>query len=167
MMKWFFVITFFFIYFIQNTHASEPYKGTEDTKHQLIYNNKYISYEFGISNLTNIYIVERDTICDVYIFDEKGINASLTCPKTPILKWAFDIVSNNLSCNLPIEDNYYKTYYYKLSVIDGDRQITLTSSSSLCDQNDVCEALIEELKTYIIHLWYTNIINDNSPVRKK
>lgn len=160
-MKWFFIITTVLVCFIQNICALEDSKREEDFQNRWDYKRKYICYEFGFSNIFNICIFEGDSICDVYIVDTKGTKVLTSCPKTSILEWVFNLKPNELNNQL-IEDSVYSPLYYKLSFKNDSSQIILSSSSASYNQPIAEENQIEELKVFLIQLWYSNCIKDNS-----
>lgn len=116
-MKHLIIIALLFTSFPLIINSSEHDNHSEDnTDSQLDYHHKLISYKFGLSNLIDVYIAEEDTICDVLILDGKGICVSTTCPKSPILRWAFDVTDNEITDSPVIEENNYTPFYYKLLV---------------------------------------------------
>ncbi len=163
MMKCVLIITIFFVCFIQNIHASVYSEVEKDTGLQLDYYRHYICYEFGFSNIVTVCIAEGDSICDVFICNKQERIVSTTCPKTPILKWAFNIMPIESSITPPIRDNDYKPYYYKLSLIYCGRQMILSSTLPFYNHINICETQIEDLKSFMIQLWYSNcIINSDN-----
>ena len=123
---------------------------------------KYICYEFGFSNIIKIYIADGDTICNVSILDGKGNCVSTTCTKLPILKWAFDDMTNEITKSSVKLDNNYKPYYYKLSIFNGCCQTVLSTSTLLIDYRNGVKKKIEDLKAFIIRLWESNCIKEDS-----
>lgn len=109
-----------------------------------------------------IYIAEGDTICDVSILDGKGNCVSTTCPKSSILKWAFEDIANDITKSPIIVDNNYNPYYYKLSILEDSSQTIISSSTLLIDYSDDVKNKIEELKAFIVRLWYSDFVKRNS-----
>lgn len=163
-MRNFIIIVLFCLCFTNKNYSSECDQGKNCGELQLDSCHKYICYEFGLSNLIDIYIAEGDTICDVLIFDGKGTCVSTTCQKSPILKWAFDVMANEITKSPIIVDNNYKPYYYKLSILYDSRREIISSSALLIDNSDDVKKKIEELKAFIIKLWISNCIKRNSRV---
>lgn len=122
---------------------------------------KYLRYEFGFSKSIQVYIAEGDTICDVVIC---GVGSggsqciSTTCEKTPLLQWAFEELAIELKCSQYIIDDNYKPYHYRLSLHKDSCQIIATSSTLNYTENDELKDRINELKTFMVDLWYSNFI---------
>lgn len=112
-------------------------------------------------NLLGIYIADGDTICDVSILDGKGTCISTTCPKSAVIKWAFDNITNEETESSVKLNNNYNPLYYKLSIINDSSQTILSSSLLLIEYNDDVKEKIEELKAFIIRLWENNCIKEN------
>lgn len=155
-MKYFIIIALFCLCFTNKIYSSEYDKGKICRELRLDSCRKYICYEFGLSNLIDIYIAEGDTICDVLILDGKENCVSTTCRKYPILRWAFDVMANEITKSPVIVDNIYQPCYYKLSILYDGSQTILSSSSLLIDYSDDVKEKIEELKAFIIKLWFSN-----------
>ena len=164
-MRIFIIIALFCLCFTNKIYSSECDKGKNCNELRLDSSHKYIRYEFGLTNLIDIYITEGDTICDVLILDGKGICVSTTCQKSPILRWAFDVMANEITKSRVIVDKNYKPYYYKLSILNDSSQKMLSSSTLLIDYSDEVKKKIEELKAFIIKLWSSYCIKGNSNVR--
>ncbi|RXE70574.1 hypothetical protein ED352_09495 [Muribaculaceae bacterium Isolate-002 (NCI)] len=162
MMKYFIIITLFGLCFVNQLYSSECYRGKNDSELRLDSCRKYICYEFGFANLIDIYIAEGDTICDVSILDGKGNCVSTTCPKPSILKWAFEDIANEITKSPIIVDNNYNPYYYKLSILEDSSQTIISSSTLLIDYSDDVKNKIEELKAFIVRLWYSDFVKRNS-----
>lgn len=118
----------------------------------------YISYEFGLSKINKIYIAEGDTVCDVLICDGTGKIISTTCPKSPILKWAFDKMLLEIKSAQTLVDNGCKPYHYQLTLHNDTCQIIAASSSLKMIYNDGVKDRINDLKAYMIDLWRSNFI---------
>ena len=159
MMKYFIILMSFCLCFINKIHSSDFDRDKKIGELQWDSGRKYICYEFGLSNLLEIYIADGDSICDVSIHDGKGKCVSSTCSKSPILKWAFDNLTNEITMAQVMVDNQYKPYYYKLSIINDNSQTILSSSTLIIDYSNDLKEKIEELKAFIIKLW-THKIND-------
>lgn len=153
MMKYFILIALFSLCFTNQIYSSECDKGKYCDELRLDSGRNYLCYEFGFSNIVKIYIADGDTICDVSILDGKGTCISTTCPKSPIIKWAFDYMTDEKTKPSVKSDNKYNPFYYKLSILDGSSQTILSSSLLLIDYNDDVKEKIEELKAFIIGLW--------------
>lgn len=122
------------------------------------HDRKYICYEFGFSNLVDIYVVDGDSICDVIIYDGKGNCVSTTCQKSPIIKWAFDDMTNEITMPSVKLDKNFKPFYYKLSILNAKSQSIIDESTLLIDYSDEVNEKITELKALMIRLWYSNCI---------
>lgn len=158
-MKYLIIIPLLFASFPLIINSSEYNNNSENHEDlRLEAHHKYISYKFGI---VDVYIAEGDTICDVLIL-RKGVSVSTTCPKSPILRWTFDVTDNEITDSPVIENNYYDPFYYKLSIVNDSSQTILSSSTLLIDYKDDVKEKIEELKAFIIKLCITNCVNENS-----
>ena len=153
MMKYFILIALFGLCFTNQIYSSECDKGKYCDELQLDSCRNYLCYEFGFSNIVKIYIADGDTICDVSILDGKGTCVSTTCPKSPIIKWAFDDMNNKKTKSSVKLNSNYNPFYYKLSILNDSSQTILSSSLLLIDYNDDIKNKIEELKAFIIRLW--------------
>lgn len=148
------------IYSFENSNADRQclnFNITDDSR-------KYISYEFGLSNINTIYIAEGDTVCDVFMRNDKGQNLSTKCKKTPILKWAFDDMENELGKSQAETNNDYTPFYFQLSILKGHSRIIAASPYLQIKGNDELAAKLEELKTFMIKLWSKSFLNDTSQV---
>lgn len=159
MMKYLLIVATFCLFFTNMIYSSECDEGEYRNELRLDSGRKYIRYEFGFSNIIDIYITDGDSICDVAILDGKGNCVSTTCRKSPILKWAFDDMTNEITKASVKSDNKYKPYYYKLSIVNDSSQTILSSSTLLFDYRDDVKKKIEELKTLIIRLWSSNVVS--------
>ncbi|MDE7135744.1 MAG: hypothetical protein K2N91_03855 [Muribaculaceae bacterium] len=153
MIKYFIIILSFCLCFTNKIYSSDFDKGKNHSELRLDPGRKYICYEFGLSNLIDIYIAEGDSVCDVFILDGKGNCVSTTCPKSPILKWAFDDMTNEITKSQVMAENDYKPSYYELSIINDDSQTILSSSTLIIDYSDDVKKKIEELKAFIVRIW--------------
>lgn len=163
-MKIIIVIALFCLCFTNKIYSSEFDKGNNCSELRLDTDRKYICYEFGFCNLIDIYIAEGDTVCDVLIIDSKGKCVSTTCRKSPVLSWAFNVMSDEITESPVIEDTNYKPYYYKLSILKDSSWKILSSSTLSTDYCDDAKRKIEELKAFIINLWASNCIKENSSI---
>lgn len=163
-MKYFIVAIVFSILCTQKIYSFE----NSDTVGQFLNfnitddNRKYISYEFGLSNINTIKITEGDTVCDVFMCNDKGQNLSTRCKKTPILKWAFDDMESELGKNKAEANNDYTPFYFQLSILKGHSQIIIASSYLQTKGNNELTAKLEELKTFMIKLWSLIFLNDDN-----
>ena len=162
MMKYLLMVALFCLCFTNMIYSSECDEGKYWRELQWDSGRKYICYEFGFSNIIKIYIADGDTICNVLILDGKGICVSTTCTKTPILKWAFDDMTNEITKASVKLDNNYKPYYYKLSIFNGSYQTILSTSTLLTDNRNGVKKKIEDLKACMVRLWESNCIKENS-----
>lgn len=162
MMKSLLRVALFCLCFTNMIYSSEYDEGEYWREQQWDSGRKYICYEFGFSNIIKIYIADGDTIYNASILDGKGNCVSTTCTKSPILKWAFDDMTNEITKSPVKLDNNYKPYYYKLSILNDSSQTILSSSTLLIDYSDDVKKKIEELKAFIIRLWDYNCIKENS-----
>lgn len=65
-------------------------------------------------------------------------------------------MANEITKSPVIVDNIYQPCYYKLSILYDGSQTILSSSSLLIDYSDDVKEKIEELKAFIIKLWFSN-----------
>lgn len=158
MMKYLLMVALFCLCFTNVIYSSECDEGKNFNELRLDSGRKYICYEFGFSNIIKIYIADGDTICNVSILDGKGNCVSTTCTKSPILKWAFDDMTNERTKSSVIVDNNYKPYYYKLSILNDSSRKILSSSTLLIDYSDNVKKNIEELRAFIIKLWSRHVL---------
>lgn len=157
-MKYFILIALFDLCYTNQIYSSECDKDKYCDELRLDSCRNYLCYEFGFSNIVKIYIADGDSICDVSILDGKGTCVSTTCPKSPIIKWAFDDMTNEKIKSSVKLDNNYNPFYYKLSILNDGSPTTLSSSLLLIDYNDDdVKKKIEELKAFIIRLWIPTI----------
>lgn len=165
-MKYLLIIALFCLYFT-NTLYSSVCEG-DKYRSELRWDSarKYICYEFGFSNIIEVYIAERDTICDVSIFDGKGICVSTTCTKSPILKWAFDDMTNETTKS-SVKSDIYKPEYYKLSIFNDSCQTIISSSALITDNRDDVKKKIDELRAFMVRLWYSKCLKVNRQHRTR
>lgn len=123
-------------------------------------NIRAICYEFGLSKIYTILIKEKDeTQCDVYISDNTGQIFLTTCINTPILQWAFDEMSDEMINTKYVVDNEYKPFYYQLSLKkNGDKVVVSSSTMQIIDEDKLTKK-IDELKSFIIKIWYAEYIS--------
>ena len=77
-MKRLLIVASFCICFTNMIYSSERDKGKYCSNLRCDTGRKYICYEFGLSNLIDVYIADGDSICDVLILDGKGDFISTT-----------------------------------------------------------------------------------------
>lgn len=161
MMKYLLMVALFCLCFTNMIYSSECDECGDRCELRWDSGRKYICYEFGFSNIIKIYIADGDTICNVSILDGKGNCVSTTCTKSPILKWAFDDMTNEITKSSIKLDNNYKPYYYKLSFFNGCYQTILSTSTLLTDNRAGVNKKIDDLKSFMIRLWESNCIKEN------
>lgn len=145
------------MFFYINGYSSE-YENEEDkVELNWTFERRYISYEFGASNMINVFIADGDSICDVLIYDLTGKRILTTCPKSPVLTWAFDKMTDEVSRSEFIVDNSYKPFRYILSLHDKTNQIVVASSKEIIKNNDVKDK-VNELKFLMVYLWHSNFM---------
>ena len=143
------------MFFYINGYSSE-YENEEDkVELNWTFERRYISYEFGASNMINVFIADGDSICDVLIYDLTGKRVLTTCPKSPVLTWAFDKMTNEVSRSEFTVNNSYNPFRYLLSLHDRTNQIVVASSTETIKNNDVKDK-VNELKFLMVNLWYSN-----------
>lgn len=162
MMKYFTIIAFFALCFTSMIYSSECDTGKCRREIQRDSGRKYLCYEFGISNIVKVYIADGDTMCDVSILDGKGNCASTTCQKSPILKWGFNEMANEIAKSSIKEDSVYNSVYYRLSILRDSTQNVVSSSTLLTDYSDDVEKKISELKTFMVEQWIPILKESNS-----
>lgn len=143
------------MFFSINGYSSEYENGEDQVDLNWTFERRYISYEFGASNMINVFIADGDSICDVIIYDLTGKRVLTTCPKSPVLTWAFDKMTDEVGRSEFIVDNSYKTFRYQLSLHDKTNQIVVASSTEIIKNNDVKDK-VNELKLFMVDLWYSN-----------
>ena len=143
------------MFFSINGYSSEYENGEDQVDLNWTFERRYISYEFGASNMINVFIADGDSICDVLIYDLTGKRVLTTCPKSPVLTWAFDKMTDEVGRSEFIVDNSYKTFRYQLSLHDKTNQIVVASSTEIIKNNDVKDK-VNELKLFMVDLWYSN-----------
>lgn len=131
----------------------------KNTNIEIDSSRKHICYEFGLSTNNTVFITESDSICNVLIIDKNGQCFSSTCKITPLLKWAFNEMTYDTPAITVTPDNEYKFYFYQLSIINDSCQI-IASSIAQENYNKDVKAKIEELKSFMIKLWYSNYIDE-------
>lgn len=143
------------MFFSINGYSSEYENGGDQVELNWTFERRYISYEFGASNMINVFIADRDSICDVLIYDLTGKRVLTTCPKSPVLMWAFDKMTDEVSRSEFIVNNSYNPFSYILSLHDKTNQIVVASSKEIIKNNDVKDK-VNELKFLMVNLWYSN-----------
>lgn len=155
------LIIFFGICFTQNITPVEQNNKTLLSSDFSGFTNgrKYLCYEFGLNKSIKVYIAEGDTICDVVICEPNNAYdqcKSTICRKTPILQWAFDKMPVEINRTQYIIDNNYKPYHYSLTLHNDTCQTIASSSSLEIKTNDDVKHRLDELKAFIVDLWYSN-----------
>ena len=153
MMKYFTIIALVVLCFTNIIYSSECDKGKYRREIQRDSDRKYICYEFGFDYIVKVYVAEGDSICDVSILDGKGNCVSTTCQKSPILKWGFDEMTNEITNSSVKEDIADISIYYKLSILKDSTQIVVSSSLLPTDYSDDVNKKISELKKFMIEQW--------------
>lgn len=143
------------MFFSINGYSSEYENGGDQVELNWTFERRYIRYEFGASNMINVFIADRDSICDVLIYDLTGKRVLTTCPKSPVLMWAFDKMTDEVSRSEFIVNNSYNPFRYILSLHDKTNQIVVASSKEIIKNNDVKDK-VNELKFLMVNLWYSN-----------
>lgn len=95
------------MFFPINSYSFEYENEGDQVELNWTFERRYISYEFGASNMINVFIADRDSICDVLIYDLTGKRVLTTCPKSPVLTWAFDKMTDEVGRSEFIVDNSY------------------------------------------------------------
>ena len=123
---------------------------------QIYTGRKSICYQFG---LQAVYILEGDSICDVFIkSDNNDKIISTTCKTSHILEWAFNNSHEELAHEqFTIDDNYH-LISTKLSLQEDSCQTIIDSSSMYVSDNKQLAGKINELKKFILDLWLQNYI---------
>lgn len=143
------------MFFPINGYSFEYENGEDQVDLNWTFERRYISNEFGASNMINVFIADGDSICDVLIYDLTGKRVLTTCPKSPVLTWAFDKMTDEVSRSEFIVDNSYNPFRYILSLHDKTNQIVVASSKEIIKNNDVKDK-VNELKFLMVNLWYSN-----------
>lgn len=145
------------MFFSINGYSSEYENGGDQVELNWTFEHRYISYEFGASNMINVFIADGDSICDVLIVDMTGKRVLTTCPKSPVLTWAFDKMTDEVSRSEFTVNNSYTPFRYLLSLHDRTNQIVVASSTEIIKNNDVKDK-VNELKLFMVDLWYSNFM---------
>lgn len=146
------------MFFSINGYSSEYENGEDKVELNWTFERRYISYEFGASNMINVFIADGDSICDVLIYDLTGKRVLTTCPKSPVLTWAFDKMTDEVSRSEFTVNNSYTPFRYLLSLHDRTNQIVVASSTEIIKNNDVKDK-VNELKLFMVDLWYSNFMS--------
>lgn len=146
------------MFFPINSYSSEYENGEDKVELNWTFERRYISYEFGASNMINVFIADGDSICDVLIYDLTGKRVKTTCPKSPVLMWAFDKMTEDVSRSEFTVNNSYNPFRYLLSLHDRTNQIVVASSTEIIKNNDVKDK-VNELKLFMVDLWYSNFMS--------
>lgn len=156
-MKKIILIAFFCtcIHLIINSSEYDNHNGYSNP--HLETSRKYISYEFGAKDTIKVIIAESDTICDVLIHYVSGKRISTTCPKSPILIWAFDKMPVEIKGTQVVVNNSCQPFHYQLSLHDDTCQAIVASSTLKINADDELEAKVDELRRFMVSLWYENI----------
>ena len=145
------------MFFSINGYSSESENGEDKVELNWTFERRYISYEFGASNMINVFIADGDSICDVLIYYLTGKRVLTTCPKSPVLTWAFDKMTDEVSRSEFTVNNSYNPFRYLLSLHDRTNQIVVASSTEIINNNDVRDK-VNELKLFMVYLWYSNFM---------
>lgn len=146
------------MFFPINGYSSVYKNGEDQVDLNWTFERRYISYEFGASNMINVFIADGDSICDVLIYDLTGKRVLTTCPKSPVLTWAFDKMTDEVGRSEFIVNNSYNPFRYLLSLHDRTNQIVVASSTEIIKNNDVKDK-VNELKLFMVDLWYSNFMS--------
>lgn len=121
-------------------------------------NRKYLHYKLGY--FYDIYIAAGDNICEVLFYDNSSKECiSTSCQKSPILKWAFEKMENDIKdAPLTITDEYSPLFYH-LTLENDSSEIIISSSQAITNHSNDVEAKIGDLKSFLIQLWITNCLH--------
>lgn len=159
MMKYILTAALFCLCFTDMVYSSTCDKGEHCCELRCDYGDEYLCHEFGFNNIITVYVTNGDSICNVSILDGKGNCDETTCPKSPILEWAFGDMTNEFAKASVKEDNIYKSHYYKLSIFKGCNQTILSSTTLQIDYaDDDVKKKIEDLRAFMVRLWQTSFI---------
>lgn len=145
-MKYFIILALLCLSSINKIHSYDFDKGQNCSILQLDTDRKYVRYQLG---LIDIYIADGDSICDVSI-ERRGKCVTTTCTKSPILKWAFDEMPEEITMSQKRASNSYNPFYYKLSILNDNSQTIISSSELITDYTDDINKKIKELKAFIM-----------------
>lgn len=145
-----------YVYFTHSSYSHQKDTDTNFYKLELGDSRNVLYYKFGISNMVTIHITDRDSLCDVAIYDEDGFYLSTTHDKAPILRWAFSDMADKIRSLSKVIDDNYKPFFYEISIIQDSSQLKLASNERIIDEDELFKLKIEELKTFLINLWLFN-----------
>lgn len=114
----------------------------------------FLRYDFGISKLNSIIIVNSDTVFDVYILDA-NLNSvgKATVEKGTILDRLFGDPNQMLKGIDYLSIDSYNPLYYKLSYINNNTEFLLDSNCKKIVGNNQLYLYITSLKEFLIELW--------------
>lgn len=145
----------------QNVYSVERNneKHQDDVFSEISDGRKYICFELGITYRLKVYIAEGDSICDVSFYNGRGGSVSTTCPKTSILKWAFDNSENEIMNSVPATiDSNYNQPYVRLSLLKDSSQRVIVSSSEKISQSYSVQKTINKLTNHMFRIMFFHCI---------
>lgn len=157
-MKYLVIAALFSIGFPQFVYSAQDGKVTRSYEMKFDSARKYVCYEFGITNIISVFIADGDSVCDVSIFDGKNPRIITTCKKTPLLEWTFDNMADEMSKYTISTDKEFKPFYYQLSLLNDSCQTVVSSTTLSNNYSKELKTKIEELKSFMIKLWYSEFL---------
>ncbi len=155
-MRYLILLILAYIIYPKDVYSCQIDKDTDCNESELECIRKGICYKFGMSSMITIYVADGDSICEVSIIDGRGKHISTICNKNHLLKWAFDDMADAVKSLRKVADEDYKPFHYELSILNDTSQIILSSAERLTDDSEDVRTKLEELKAFLVELWYSN-----------
>ena len=150
------IIALICIGFSQNIYSDDANKADSGCIN-IDSNRKYLHYKLGY--FYDIYIAEGDNICEVLFYDNRSKKCiSTSCQKSPILKWAFKKMGNEIKDTPFTITDEYSPLYYHLTLENDSSEIIISSSKAIFKYSDDVKAKIESLKALLVELWISNCL---------
>lgn len=145
-------VQFGFCYNKTNAEKENHAISCSEEIQNIVKDRKYICYEFGNTNLM-LLIIDGESSCEVYYWDSNSVMSTATIEKTDIIKWALNDMPRELQDAEYIVNEDYPVIWHKLSIINGDTEVIVSSS-----RNEIvgCKDLVKrinKLKEYLVWLW--------------
>lgn len=161
-MKYIFILILFYVGLPQKLFSVDFNRGGDCFNiNEADSTRKYICYEIGGAKKYNVFIVEGDSVCDVFITDNRDRCASTTCKKSSVLQWAFDEMAMELKKAEYIDNVDYQLIYYKLSLLESGKETFVDSTrKSIVGEKGLAKRL-SELKQFLVRCWASEFVDKN------
>lgn len=159
-MKYIFLLILFYIGLPQNLFSVDFNKeGDCFNINDADSTRKYICYEIVGAKKYNVFIAEGDSVCDVFITDNRDRCVSTTCKKTPVLRWAFEEMSVELKNAEYTTNDDYQLFYYQLLLLEDGRQTFVESTRKSIVGENVLAKRLSELEQFLVRCWASEFVD--------